>query len=150
MPKDTIIIGGLAGIIGNVFKELLTWGLYFTGLIKYTFVHFCAGIVVFPARYIKDPFSIIIGILIDYTLAVFFSLMLYFVMKKIGTDHWVLKGIGFGMLVFLTCYAVLRPTFSIIIESPPLIVLMYMIPNWVYGVITSWFIKKFGTYYKVN
>jgi hypothetical protein len=29
MQKDTLIFGGLAGIIGNIPKEIITWGLYF-------------------------------------------------------------------------------------------------------------------------
>jgi hypothetical protein len=146
MTKDTIVFGGLAGIIGNIPKEVITWGFYFSGFLNYTFVHFCVGMVVNPATYVKDPLSIVVGVMIDYTIAASFSIALYLGMRKTGTDYWLLKGLGFGMIVFLICYGVLRPTFSIKIESPPLVVLMYIIPNLAYGVTTCWFLKKYGTF----
>lgn len=144
MLKDTLIFGSLAGIIGNILKEFLAWTFYFLGIIKYTFVHFCAGMVVYPTGYVNDPVSIVVGILIDFTVAASFSLAFYLVIKKTGTAYWVLKGLGFGMIVFLICYGMIRPTFSFKSESPPLAVLMYMITNWIYGITVSWFFRKFG------
>jgi hypothetical protein len=144
MPRDILIFGGLAGIISNILKESISWGLYFFGFIEYTFVHFCAGLVVNPPRYVKDPISVAIGIIIDFTIAASFSFALYLVMKKFGVKYWILKGLGFGMIVFLICYGVLRPIFSLRIESTPVSAFLYMIPNLIYGVTTSWFIKKYG------
>jgi hypothetical protein len=102
--------------------------------------------VVNPVIYVKEPLSIVVGIIIDYTIAASFSIAFYLGMRKTGTDYWLLKGLGFGMMVFLICYGILRPTFSIRIESPPFVVLMYMVPNWAFGVTTSWFLKKYGTF----
>jgi hypothetical protein len=146
MKKDTLVVCGLAGIIGNIPKEFLTWGLYFAGIVKYTFVHFCAGLVVNPAIYVNEPLSLVIGVMIDYTIATAFSLALYLGMRKTGTNYWFLKGLGFGMFVFLICYGFMRPTFSLKIESPPLVALMYMIPNLLYGITTSWFLKRYGVF----
>ena len=84
--------------------------------------------------------------IIDYTIAIVFSVAIYSVMRKTGTDHWLFKSLGFGMVVFLICYGILRPTFSLKIESTPSQVLLYVIPNLAYGVITGWFLKKYGTY----
>jgi hypothetical protein len=146
MKHDVIIFGGLAGVVGNIFKEVISWGFYFSGLINYTYDHFCAGLVVNPAGYVKMLFAVFIGTMIDFTVAAVFGVIMYFVMRKTGTQYWLFKGLGFGMVIFLICFAVLRPTFSIKIESTPLQALMYMIPNLVYGVITCWFLKKYGVY----
>lgn len=146
MTKDSLVFGGLAGVIGNIFKEAITWGLYFGRVLNYTFVHFCAGVVINPASQIKDPISIIIGIIIDYTVAASFSVAMYLIMRKTGTDHWLLKSLFFGMMVFIICYGILRPAISIKIESPPLVALMYLIPNLAYGVGTCWFLNKYGSF----
>ncbi|HEX3048670.1 MAG TPA: hypothetical protein VHY08_28235, partial [Bacillota bacterium] len=82
MTKDTVVFGGFAGIIGNIFKEAITWGFYFSGLVRYTFVHFCAGIVIYPAVYVKDPLSLVLGMMIDYTIAAVFSVAMYLIMRK--------------------------------------------------------------------
>ncbi|HEX3048129.1 MAG TPA: hypothetical protein VHY08_25480, partial [Bacillota bacterium] len=110
------------------------------------FVHFCAGIVIYPAVYVKDPLSLVLGMMIDYTIAAVFSVAMYLIMRKTRTDHWLLKGLAFGMIVFLICYGVLRPTISIKIESPPLIALLYLIANLAFGVTTCFVLKKYGTY----
>lgn len=142
---DAIVFGGLAGCVGNIFKEVLIWGFYFSGLIHYGFVHFCVGLVVNPAVYVKDSLAIVVGIMIDFTIAAFFSIAMYLIMRRIGTDYWLLKGLGFGMMVFLLCFGILRPSFSIRIETTPLQALLYMIPNLAYGVVTCWLIKRHGS-----
>ena len=146
MIKDTIVFGGLAGAVGNILKETMAWSLYFWGLIKYTFVHFCAGIVINPDTYVKDPLSVVVGIMIDFLIAAIFSLAMYLVMRRTGTDYWVIKGLGLGIFVFLICYGVLRPAISIKIESSPFTALMYIFPNLTYGVATCWFLQKYGTF----
>lgn len=145
MPKDTLVFGSLAGIIGNIFKEVLTWVFYGLGMLKFTFVHLCSGMVVNP-EYVKSPLGLTLGFLIDYTLAATFGIVIYALLKRTGACFIVLKGLFFGIVIFLICYSMIRPIFSSIKgNTDPLTVLLYLLPNFIYGITTSLFIKKYDT-----
>ncbi len=144
MPKDELIFGGLAGAVGNIIKEILTWSFYWVGMFKYTFIHFCAGIVL-NSNSVKTPAGVAIGMVIDNFLAALFGVAIFYVLKRYGTSFLVLKALAFGLGIFLICYSMLRPTFSSIKENAePLVSLLYLGPNLVYGITTGWFIKKYN------
>lgn len=91
MTKDTIIFGGLMGILGNISKIIITWSIHWLGYSTYTFEHIAAGYFVSQA-YIKAPISLIIGFLADITVAAFFGVIMYIMLRKTGTDYAVIFG----------------------------------------------------------
>jgi|GEM_PF-4971928 len=143
MPKDFLLFGGLAGIVGNLTKEIIIWGLYGLGFMKLTFVHYCAGTVL-PHTTIKEPLAILIGMLIDHTLAFCFGAVFYYIYLRFGSAYFTVKGLGFGMIIFLFCYGILRPLFSINLPQPPYAVFFYMVANLFYGLTMSIFAKKYA------
>lgn len=146
MTKDGLIFGGLAGIVGNVLKEVLTWVSYGVGAINYTFTHMCSGLVV-SSEYVKTPLGLTLGVLVDFTVAAVFGVAIHMILEKTGTRHIVLKGLLFGILIYLFCYSIMRPNFSSIKGYiDPVSVSLYISANGVYGITTSWFIKKYDAF----
>lgn len=143
MQKDIILFGGLVGIIGNIPKEILAWGLYFLGWIKYTFDHICAGIYV-SLVYLHEPLGVLLGITVDFVQAGIFGVSILYILKKTGVEHhWVLKGFALGFGMFLICFGALRLMMSPkIIISTPLENLLYLPPNVLFALTTPWFIKR--------
>ena len=146
MLKDTILFGGTAGVIGNIGKEVITWVFYYLGLTRYTFEHFCAGIYVSPAH-LNEPAAFLLGFLTDFTFAAIFGITILIIIKKTGTDFWIIKGLVFGIGIYVLCYGILRPLISskVIIQAP-LTNLLFIIPNLLFGLIVSWFIHRFGRF----
>lgn len=143
MKNDPLVFGSLAGLVGNIAKELITWSLYGLGLVKYTFAHLCAGLVV-SSNLVKSPLALILGFLFDYTIAAGFGMLAYYLLKIIGTRLILIKGIVIGVGVFLICFCILRAEFTSIkgfVE--PLDGLIYLISNLTFGLTTTIFIKKY-------
>jgi len=98
--KDTIIAGVLAGWMGNVVKETLTWSFYFMGWVSYTFVHIASGFY-YSKENIDAPFSLVTGAITDWTIAGTFGVVLLYLLRYTGSDYAVFKGIGLGSLVYI-------------------------------------------------
>lgn len=144
MKRDILLFGGLAGVVGNIPKEILTWIMYFFGWIKYTFDHICAGIYVSPS-YLREPSALLLGIMVDFVQAGIFGGSILYILKKTGgEERWVLKGLVLGFGMFLICFGGLRRMMSPkIMIVTPLENLLYLPPNVIYALTTTWFIKKF-------
>ncbi len=144
MTKDRILLGGLAGMVGNIPKELMAWIMYWFGWIRYTFDHFCAGIFVPPAA-VYDPVAIVLGLINDFVFSGIYGVLFYLIFKKTGVGRWFLKSLVMGFGLFTICFGILRPLLApklVVVE--PLVNLLYLAPNVMYSVVTCWFIQKFG------
>ncbi|KJS23604.1 MAG: hypothetical protein VR72_00375 [Clostridiaceae bacterium BRH_c20a] len=103
--KDTIIAGILAGWMGNVVKEVLTWSFYLMGWVRYTFVHIAAGFY-YSKENIDAPFSLVTGVITDWTIAGTFGVILLYLLRYTGSDYAIFKGIGLGSLVYVITFGI--------------------------------------------
>lgn len=147
MTKNVFLIGTVAGIIGNLAKEIMAWIFYLLGLVEYAFCHFCAGVFISPHQ-LREPLSVLIGMFMDYTVASFFGLICYYIYLMTGGGYHLLRGFGFGGLMFLVCYGVLSSLFSVVVHEPPLTVFFYLIPNLLYGLTMMAFIRWYAPYFQ--
>ncbi len=103
--KDTIVAGVLAGWIGNVVKETLTWSFHFMGWVRYTFVHIAAGFY-YSVDNLNAPLSLVTGAITDWTISGTFGVMLLLLLRYTGTDYAIFKGIGFGAIVYVITFGI--------------------------------------------
>jgi hypothetical protein len=103
--KDTIVAGVLAGWMGNVVKETLTWSFHFMGWVRYTFVHIAAGFY-YSVENLNAPLSLVTGAITDWTIAGTFGTMLLLLLRYTGVDYAIFKGIGFGALVYVITFGI--------------------------------------------
>jgi hypothetical protein len=144
MIKDTIIVGAIAGILGNIPKTILAWLFYILGYLRYTFLHIAAGYFV-PAEFLDNHVSLITGFLADYTMAAFFGFIMYLMLQKFGTDYAVLKGIGFGAFLYMIFYGAfmaLDITRASLLTPLPNLLLFF--PHIIYGGSTCWIINRYS------
>lgn len=141
--KDTIIAGLLAGWIGNIAKETLTWTFYFTKLVRYTFVHIAAGFY-YSAENLDTPLSLLTGAITDWTIAGTFGVMLLLLLRFTGTDHAIFKGAMFGSLVYVITFGIgmaLNITrASLVTPLPDFLLLMAHI---IIGGVSGWALKRY-------
>lgn len=145
MTKNFYIVGTLAGLIGNALKMIMTWSFYWLGFFDYAFCHLCAGMVISPTR-VREPLSVFIGVLLDFTVASLFSLFAYYIYLKTGGGYHLLRGASFGVLTFLVCYGVFCPLFSVATSKTPQTAFFYLLPNLLYGLSVMAFIRRHAPY----
>lgn len=141
MTKNELFLGVLAGMIGNIPKDIMAWILYGLNITPYTFAHFCAGIFV-PPVYIRHWASIAVGFFADFVMAASFGFLLALILKKYGTDYWMIKGLGFGGGLFVYCFGMLRPMVSPLRLSDPVANLLFVLPHLFFGLTASCIVAK--------
>lgn len=147
MIKDTIMIGAIAGLIGNIPKTILAWLFHIFGYLRYTFIHIAAGYFV-PADFIDNPVSLVTGLIADFTMSAFFGFIMCLMLHKYGTDYAVLKGVGFGAFLYMIFYGAfmaLDITRASLLTPLPNLLLFF--PHIIYGGLTCWIIKKYGRFH---
>jgi len=144
--KDTIIAGVLAGWMGNVVKETLTWSFYFMGWVSYTFVHIASGFY-YSKENIDAPFSLVTGAITDWTIAGTFGVVLLYLLRYTGSDYAVFKGIGLGSLVYIITFGIgmaLDITRATLIT--PLPDFLLLISHLFIGAVSGWALGKYFTH----
>lgn len=145
--RDSFWLGPLAGIIGNIPKEVSAWFFYSVGTIPFTFDHFCAGMYL-PRRLVHHWAAIVSGVFSDFTIAAAYGTLLALLMQKTGFNSWALKGLAFGSALYSFCFGMLRPMVSPQLKiADPIACLLFIVPHLLYGVCASWFIKRYRMHF---
>lgn len=142
---DIIIFGALAGILGNIPKTILGWLFSIFGWVRYTFCHIAAGYFV-DAKFLDNPVSLAAGFITDYIVAAFLGTIMYYLLRKTGAEYAELKGIFFGGLLYVVVFGTfmsLNLTRASLLTPLPNLLMFF--PHAVYGIITCWILKKYGT-----
>lgn len=145
MRKDTIVLGSIAGFIGNVFKEALAWTFHLLGYLRYTFVHIAAGTFV-PEEFIDNPVSLAAGFIADYIIAGTIGVITLFIVRLTGNDYPIYKSIGFSSLLYVVLYgALMALDYTRASLLTPLPNLLQFFPHVVFGAVMGLVIKKYNT-----
>jgi len=141
--KDTVIAGVLAGWMGNVVKEALTWTFHIMGWVRYTFAHIWAGYY-YSAENIDAPLSLAAGTITDWTVVGIFGVLLLFILRYTGTDFAIFKGIGFGSLVYITVFGIgMALGFTRATLITPLPHFLLLMAHLTVGGVTGWALEKY-------
>ena len=145
MRQDSVVMGALAGAIGNLVKEALVWPMYFLGWIRYPFVHLAASYFVQRSS-IRNPLSLAKGFLTDYSIAAILGIFLLYLLKYTGKDFALFKGVLLGLFVHIVIYGLLMAFHATRISIlTPLPNLLLVIPHVVFGAVTGWILGRYWT-----
>ncbi len=104
--EDNVILGILAGLIGNIPKELIAWAFHFTGYLRYTFMHIAAGAFV-SKEFIDDPVSLVIGAISDWIMVGFIGVITVYFIRFTGNRYPVIKSVFVSSLFYIILYGAL-------------------------------------------
>lgn len=142
MRRDTIVFGAIAGLIGNIAKELITWMLYSLGFIQYTFVHIGADLLV--SKQMSNPFTLATGILADWVTAGLIGIILLLIIRFTGNDYPIAKGVFVSMLVYVLFYgALMSLNLSNVANAGPRTHFLLFFPHIAFGLVAGWVIKRY-------
>lgn len=141
--KDDIMLGVLAGFVGNIPKEIITWLLHFLGYLRYTFVHIAAGTFV-PKEFIDNPISLVTGAIADWIMVGIIGTVTVYFIKYTDYRFPIIKSIFLSSAFYILLYGALM-ALDVTRASllTPLPNLLLFIPHLAMGIGIGWFIKKY-------
>jgi len=140
--EDNVIIGILAGFVGNIPKEIIVWAFYFTGYLRYTFVHIAAGTFV-PKEFLDNPVSLAIGVISDWIMVGFIGVLTVYFIRFTGNRYPLIKSVFVSSFFYIILYGALM-ALDVTRASllTPLPNLLLFIPHLALGFGMGMFIKK--------
>lgn len=106
MKKDTaitaIISGGIAGLVYQGF----VWLFYIFGVAKINPFQIGAYVMVQPGVDITSIPAQALGFVQHTVHSIFLAAIAIYVLRLIGLDHWFLKGLAFGGLLYFFLYGI--------------------------------------------
>lgn len=142
--KDDVILGVLAGFAGNILKEIISWLFYFSGYLKYTFVHIAAGTFV-SKEYIDSPVSLATGVISDWIMVAVIGVLSVYLIRFTGNCFPVIKSILLSSFFYIILYGVLMAFNATHVSMlTPLPNLLLFIPHLTLGGGIGWFVSRYG------
>lgn len=144
--KDRIVLGIVAGLIGNAVKTIYSLSAIKMGLGKISPIKKATGMFLNKRQMlVKKRKNSIIGLLADNTVGAVLGILGTYLLTFTGKDYHRLKGIGLGNFAWLSAYGVLSTMGAT--RTKPLSVednIRAFFTHSVYGLITSEMIVRLG------
>jgi uncharacterized membrane protein YagU involved in acid resistance len=103
--KDTIVITVLSGFMATSAQELFSMFLKWLGYATVTPIHYATSLLTGSDKVSRG--TLWIGVLGHFVASFIFALTLVYLMRKLGKDYYLLKGIVFGAFGWLVNYALI-------------------------------------------
>ncbi|MCK8816971.1 hypothetical protein MWH28_06235 [Natroniella sulfidigena] len=142
--SDPIALGSIAGIVGNIPKEILAIIFYSFGWKRYTFTHLAAGLFV-PKEFLANPLALIVGFVTDFTVAGLLGVLLAYIIKNTGNIYPTFKGLLIGLVSYIfICGLILKSGITSVNSAIPLAKFSALLLHIIFGIVSGWFIKCYG------
>jgi hypothetical protein len=101
MIKDTIAKGIIAGLLAAIVHVILNYLWFMTGLTKSTDPQLLArGILLVPSNQSLTLAQEFVGIIGHFIGGIIFIVVLVYILNLTGFDYYLLKGSGFGAVIW--------------------------------------------------
>lgn len=139
--RDRLLAGALAGLLADAIKlgfNYLAYRLHFAGVVFWQIVatHFVGK------DDLHHPLAYAIGAIADLTATALTGIAFLHLLQRIGWDHLWLKGVGFGLTVWVIFFGLL--TSQAAMKSLPLTatnVMVTPIAHMLYGLALAFFAR---------
>ncbi|KLU64090.1 hypothetical protein DEAC_c39050 [Desulfosporosinus acididurans] len=95
--QDSISIGLLSGLIGTMFMDISNFLIFKAGKSETLYGYIAAALFVPPYR-TKQKKNFVLGELAHFGIGSIWGIPLFYILKKTGKDHYLIKGILISML----------------------------------------------------
>ena len=104
--SDKIFPGVIIGILADAVKLLVNYILYFLGFADVVFWQVTASRFL-DKKYLFMPTAYFIGAVADITVTAGLGVVFVFLIYYIGSKHLYLKGIGYGLVIWVVIFGTL-------------------------------------------
>lgn len=114
--RDTLTIGILSGLIGNVVKDASNYFIWRAKKTELLYGHL-AGSMLSPPESVQESGGFIAGQLLDFTIGAAIGVPIVYLLKKAGKDNYLLKGAAAGLAAWGLLYG-LGPNLGVVSIKP--------------------------------
>lgn len=104
--QDRITLGIIAGIIGNIFKQIVSQILEALNYQKVDAPKKAAALYV-TRKKTKKPLGLLLGLIADFSIACKLGIILVYVISATGKDNHLIKGLSLGSFAWTIMYGLL-------------------------------------------
>lgn len=143
--RDGLLIGATAGVVASLVQQVVEWPLLAAGVTRVTCIHLCAR-VVFSPHLPTNPLALLPGLLGHLALGAFFGVGFVQLLRIFGTDYYLAKGLGYGVLIWIVVYGfALNLVLPRTLVSPTLLTsLSIFASHLVFGAVLALVAVKYG------
>lgn len=109
--RDTVVIGTVSGLIGGAVMLAINLMLFMTGSAALTQLHQGARAVLPPGSPLGTAPALALGAVVTLMLAVLLGILAVYILQATGRDYTWLKGLLYGLTVWVAGYGLLAPLF---------------------------------------
>lgn len=102
--QDTITVGLLGGVVGTVLMEISNLIIFKAGKTETLYGHIAGSLLVSPFK-TKQKNYFILGEITHFVIGSLWGILLAYILKKSGRDHYLLKGVVVSSLSLGTIIA---------------------------------------------
>ena len=114
--RDTVVLGVLSGLAGNLAKNFSNYFLWRTGRTEMLYGHLAASMFTAPED-VHETGNLAVGYLFDLVMGAGLGIPMVYLLKKTGKDYHLLKGAGMGLLAWGLIYG-MSPNLKIVSIKP--------------------------------
>jgi hypothetical protein len=141
--KDRIILGTITGIISSAPLQIIDALIYRHGITDLPFVYLASKIFLTKKK-TKTTAGKAISSLVNFANSSFISTTITYMLSLTGKDRALIKGAGFGILMWIFIAGLLSNLGLNIKSRRPVTPLIYLGEHIVFGALCSYFITKLG------
>lgn len=101
--RDTITLGFLSGLIGNIAKDISNFFIWKADKTELTYGHLAASMFSEPAK-TRETGNFLVGQAMDMVVGAALGIPMVYLLKKTGKDNYLLKGAGAGLVLWGLLY----------------------------------------------
>lgn len=143
MKKDPLLFSFLGGILGTLGDEVVHWSSVFLSLANSTTGHYISQLI-FPNQTVTIE-KLLMGEFTHIIAGATLGVALFIILKISGYDYHILKGVGFGTVLWILHVAIIP---NLVFPRPYVYrtfneAIIDLVSHIVWGGITAWFISYY-------
>lgn len=141
--KDKVISGVIVGLLADTVKLFINYILYLFKLTPVVFWQIAATRFL-DKEDIYKPIAYFIGGVADITVSALLGIVFVYMIYIVGSKYLLLKGIGFGLLVWVSIFGtLLGESVKGKIPQEPAGIIVTIIAHFFFGVSLAFFTRRF-------
>ncbi len=139
MLRNKILLGALIGFLSDAVKLTFNYMSFKLGFTNVVYWQLIAALLI-KKEDIQKPVALLIGGVADVTVTMFLGVIFIYTIYFIGKEYLWIKGIGFGMIVWVSAFGVLLvQLIGDKIPQNPSGVLVTIVAHFIFGLSIAFF-----------
>ncbi|MCK8818062.1 hypothetical protein MWH28_11905 [Natroniella sulfidigena] len=141
---DTIVLGGLAGIVGTIPSLLFNFIAVQLGFMEYYTFEIASSIYMLE-EFTRSPLSVVLGFSLWMITSAILGVLIIYLFRVTGRDYWWFKGpVLIVGIMYIGIYGFFYDVGAWIVPNDATSNMILFLDNLLFSVVASYFIVRWG------